>query len=98
MKPRIAIDATAVAPAGKGHARSQRKLVESLAALGRYDIIAYVRTPEAAALLPSVKTNVLGSGKALGWEQIGMRKVLHDSDLLVTLGDRLPVGSESRIV
>lgn len=96
--PRIAIDATSVAPAGKGHARSQRKLVESLAALGRFDVVAYVRTPEAAALLPRVETRVVGSGKALAWEQVGIRKALRDVDLLVTLGERLPVGSESRIV
>lgn len=95
---RIAIDATSVAPAGKGHARSQRKLVESIAALGRFDVVAYVRTPEAAALLPNVETRVVESGKALAWEQLGMRKALRDVDLLVTLGERLPVGSESRIV
>lgn len=96
--PRIAFDATSVSPAGKGHARSQRKLVESLAALGRYDIVAYVRTPEAAALLPGVETKIVGNGKALAWEQVGVRRALRDVDLLVTLGERLPVGSESRIV
>jgi glycosyltransferase involved in cell wall biosynthesis len=96
--PRIGIDATAVAPEGKGHARSQRKLVESLAALGRYDLVAYVRTPEAAAMLPGVATVVLGPGKAMAWEQVGMRRALHGVDLLVTLSDRLPIGGESRIV
>lgn len=96
--PRIGIDATAVAPAGKGHARTERKLVESLAALGRYDLVAYVRTPEAAALLPGVDTVVLGPGKAVVWEQVGMRRALGRLDLLVTLGDRLPVGAEGRIV
>ena len=94
---RVAIDATAVSPAGKGHARSQRKLVMSLAALGRFDVVAYVRTPAAAAML-DVETRVLGPGKAVVWEQIGMRRALRDADILVTLGDRLPVGAESRIV
>jgi len=96
--PRIGVDATAVAPAGKGHARSQRKLVESLAALGRYEIVAYVRAPEAATLLPGVETVVLGPGRAISWEQIGMRRALRGLDLLVTLADRLPVGAEGRIV
>ena len=41
---RVGVDATAVSAAGKGHARSQRKLVEALAALGRYEVVAYVRT------------------------------------------------------
>lgn len=96
--PRIGIDATAVAPEGKGHARSQRKLVEALAALGRYDVVAYVRTPEAAAMLPGVETVVLGPGKAMVWEQLGMRRVLRRVALLVTLADRLPLGAEKRIV
>jgi len=96
--PRVGVDATAVAPAGKGHARSQRKLVESIAALGRYDVVAYVRTREAAALLPGVETVVLGPGKAVVWEQLGMRRALRGLDVLLTLGDRLPVGAEGRIV
>jgi glycosyltransferase involved in cell wall biosynthesis len=96
--PRLAVDATAVSPAGKGHARSQRKLVESLAALGRFELVAYVRTPEAAALLPNVETVVLGPGKAIEWEQVGMRRALRDADLLVTLGERLPLGAERRFV
>ncbi|MHB8643779.1 MAG: glycosyltransferase family 4 protein [Gaiellaceae bacterium] len=95
--PRIAVDATAVAPAGKGHARSQRKLVESLAALGRFDVVAYVRSADAAALL-DVETVVLGPGRAIAWEQAGMRRALRNADLLVTLGDRLPLGAEGRIV
>jgi glycosyltransferase involved in cell wall biosynthesis len=96
-RARVGVDATAVAPAGKGHARSQRKLVEALAALDRYDVVAYVRTPEAAALL-DVDAVVLGPGKGVVWEQVGMRRALRDVELLVTLGDRLPVGGESRIV
>jgi glycosyltransferase involved in cell wall biosynthesis len=96
--PRIGVDATSVSPTGKGHARSQRKLVQSLGALGRYDVVAYVRTPEAAALLNEVETVVIGAGRALAWEQIGMRRALRDVDALVTLADRLPIGAERRIV
>ena len=96
--PRVGVDATAVSAAGKGHARSQRKLVEALAALGCYDVVAYVRTREAAALLPGVETVVIGPGRAIGWEQLGVRRALRGLDAFVTLGDRLPVGAEGRIV
>jgi glycosyltransferase involved in cell wall biosynthesis len=96
--PRVGVDATAVSAAGKGHARSQRKLVEALAALGRYDVVAYVRTREAGALLPGVETVVIGEGRAIGWEQLGVRRALRGLDAFVTLGDRLPVGAEGRIV
>jgi glycosyltransferase involved in cell wall biosynthesis len=96
--PRVAVDATSVSPEGKGHARSQRRLVEALAALGRYEIVAYVRTPEAAALLASVETILVEPGKAVVWEQVGMRRALGHADVLVTLADRLPVGAERRVV
>jgi glycosyltransferase involved in cell wall biosynthesis len=95
---RIGVDATSVSSHGKGHARSQRRLVESLAALGRYDVVAYVRTSEAAALLPGVETVAIGPGRAVAWEQVGMRRALRQLDALVTLGDRLPLGAEGRIV
>ncbi len=94
--PRIGVDATSVSRDGKGHARSQRRLVEALAALGRYDVVAYVRTQEAAALLPGVETSRDRAGKAVAWEQVGMRRALRRLDALVTLGDRLPLGAEER--
>ena len=96
--PRVGVDATAVSASGKGHARSQRKLVEALAAVGRYDVVAYVRTHEAADLLPGVARVVIGEGRAVGWEQLGVRRALRGLDAFVTLGDRLPVGAEGRIV
>jgi glycosyltransferase involved in cell wall biosynthesis len=96
--PRIGVDATSVSPAGKGHARSQRKLAESLAALGRYDVVAFVRNVEAAALLGGLETVVVGEGRALAWEQIGMRRALRGIDVMVTLADRLPLGAEARVV
>lgn len=95
---RVGIDATSVSPGGKGIARVQQKLVESLAALGRHDVLAFTRTPEAAAVLAPVRTHVVGEGLALAWEQMGMRRALRDVDVLLTLGDRLPVGAERRIV
>jgi glycosyltransferase involved in cell wall biosynthesis len=96
--PRVAVDATSVAPGGKGIARVQRHLVPALAALGRFDVVAYVRHPEAAELLAGVETVALAPGRAIGWEQLGMRRALRDADVLLTLGDRLPVGAEGRIV
>jgi glycosyltransferase involved in cell wall biosynthesis len=96
--PRVGVDATAVSEAGKGHARSQRKLVQALAALGRYEVVAYVRTAEAAALLPGIDAVVIGPGRAIGWEQVGVRRALRGVDAFVTLGDRLPLGAEGRIV
>jgi glycosyltransferase involved in cell wall biosynthesis len=96
--PRIGVDATSVSRDGKGHARSQRRLVEALSALGRYDVVAYVRTQEAAALLPGVETVAIGPGRAVAWEQVGMRRALRRLDALVTLGDRLPLGAEGRVV
>jgi glycosyltransferase involved in cell wall biosynthesis len=96
--PRIGVDATSVSPAGKGHARSQRKLVKSLAVLGRYDVVAFVRNEAAAALLDGVEAVVIGDGRALSWEQVGMRRALRGVDAMVTLTDRLPIGAEGRIV
>lgn len=96
--PRIGVDATSVSPTGKGHARSQRKLAEALAALGRYEVVAFVRTSEAAALLGGLETVVVGTGRALAWEQLGLRRALRGVDAMVTLTDRLPVGAEGRIV
>ncbi len=94
---RVGVDATAVAPAGKGHARTQRRLAQGLASLGRYDVVAFVRSEEAAALLDGMETVVIGQGRAIGWEQIGMRRALRGLDLLVTLGERLPIAAEQRI-
>jgi glycosyltransferase involved in cell wall biosynthesis len=94
---RVGIDATSVAPGGKGIARVQQKLVEALAALDRYELVAFTRTAAAAALL-ATEAHVVGDGLALAWEQIGMRRALRDVDVLITLGDRLPLGAEGRIV
>jgi glycosyltransferase involved in cell wall biosynthesis len=96
-RPRIGIDATSVAPNGKGAARVQRSLVGALAALGRYDVVAYLRTPEAASLFPG-ESVVLGPGRAVVWEQLGMRRALRRVDLLLTMDERLPLGAERRVV
>jgi glycosyltransferase involved in cell wall biosynthesis len=95
---RVGIDATSVAPGGKGIARVQERLVHALATHGRHDVVAFARTPAAAAELAPVATHVIGDGLALAWEQVGMRRALREVDVLLTLTDRLPVGAQKRIV
>jgi glycosyltransferase involved in cell wall biosynthesis len=99
---RIGIDGWAVAPDGKGHARTARRMIESLAAAApAHELVAFVRTDEAAAILPAnVEGVVVGDRIALTWEQVGMRRALarHRLDVMVTLTERLPFGSEGRFV
>lgn len=93
---RIGIDGTAIAPDGKGNARGQRKLVESLAAVGLgHELVAFVRTPEAAAELSDVdaRTVVVGDGLTIAWEQVGMPRGMARErlDVLLTMTERLPL-------
>lgn len=93
---RIGIDGTAIAGDGKGNARGQRKLVESLVALGLgHELVAFVRTPDAAAELSDVdvRTVVIGDGLTITWEQVGMPKRMarHRLDVLLTMTERLPL-------
>lgn len=91
----IGIDARQVSAAGKGHARTQRRLVESLAALGRHELVAFVRTGEAAEILrPSgVRIERIREPVAMLWEQVGMTREAErlGLDAFLTLGDRLPI-------
>ena len=91
---RIGIDARYASGAGKGIARSQRLLVESLAALGRYEIVAFVGEGGAGAF-PGVDARVerIREPIALLWEQVGMPRAARrfELDAFVTLADRLPV-------
>jgi glycosyltransferase involved in cell wall biosynthesis len=99
---RIGIDGFAVAPDGKGHARTARRMIESLAAAsGGHSLVAFVRSDEAAAVLPdTVERVVMRHRIALTWEQWGMRRAVrrHRLDVVLTLTDRLPVGAEPRFV
>src|SRR4051794_39646591 len=85
---RIGVDATTVAPAGKGHARTQRHLVEALAKRDGLELVAFVRDAAAAALLP-VETVVVRERPSLVWEQVGLPLRARRLDAVLTLGDRL---------
>jgi glycosyltransferase involved in cell wall biosynthesis len=92
---RIGIDATAVSAAGKGHARTQRHLVESLAALDSgHELVAFTRHPEAGYLLAptGARCVTVRERPSLRWELVGLPRAArsHRLDLVVTLSDRLP--------
>jgi glycosyltransferase involved in cell wall biosynthesis len=87
---RIGVDATAVSPAGKGHARTQRHTVEALAREPGIELVAFVRSAEAAALLP-VGSVVVRERPSILWEQVGLPLRARRLDAILTLGDRLSV-------
>jgi glycosyltransferase involved in cell wall biosynthesis len=99
---RIGVDGWSITPHGKGHARTARRMVESVAGLDLDERpIAFVRSEEAAAVLPSTVERVVVRDRiALQWEQLGLRRALRRRrlDLVLTLADRLPVGAEARFV
>lgn len=92
---RLGIDATSVAPDGKGIARVQRRTVETLAALGRHELVVFARHPEE---LPGAVR--VADRPALRWEQLGLPRVFreHRLDALLTWTDRLPVVGGGRYV
>ena len=63
---RVGIDATSVAPDGKGIARVQRGTVRALAELGRFELVVYARHPEEIAGARRVTIR-----PTLAWEQAG---------------------------
>lgn len=87
---RIGVDATHVAPEGKGHALSQRKAAEGLAELG-YDVVALTR-PEGAGLV-ELETYVLRSPKTILWElaelPVAARRLR--LDVVLSFSERLPL-------
>ncbi|MFN2468622.1 MAG: glycosyltransferase family 4 protein [Gaiellaceae bacterium] len=100
---RIGIDAIQVAPAGKGHARSQRRLVESLAALGDgHELTAFARSEDGAALLrgSGVRVERIRERHFLAWELWGMPRAARRLrlDAVVTLTDRLAAWGGTRFV
>lgn len=93
---RIAIDATSVAPDGKGISRVQLEAVRQLAALGLpHELVAFVRTPEAAALVEAagVRAEPTTDRLSIVWEQRGLPQALRrlGIDVLLATTDRLPV-------
>jgi glycosyltransferase involved in cell wall biosynthesis len=96
---RIGVDALAVSPAGKGLARVQQGVVEALAARPDAPAIrAFVRTPEAAALLP-VETEVVRARPGIVWELAGRPMRTRSFDAVVTWTERLsPVPQPPTVV
>jgi glycosyltransferase involved in cell wall biosynthesis len=89
---RLAIDATSVAPDGKGIARVQRGIVEALAAQGEHELVVFVRHPEAVALFHGVTTELVRPPLTLWWEQHGLPTAArrHRVDATLTWTERLP--------
>jgi hypothetical protein len=93
---RLGVDATSVAPGGKGIARVQRGTVEALARLGRHELVVFTRHPE----LLSVPTVPVAPGLTLAWEQRGLARAVreHRLDALLTWTERLPLAGRGRYV
>jgi glycosyltransferase involved in cell wall biosynthesis len=90
---RLGIDATSVAPHGKGISRVQRRTVESLRELGRHELVVFARHPD--ELSDSVAVD---ERPALRWEQLGMPRAVrrHGLDAMLTWTERLPVAGGGR--
>jgi glycosyltransferase involved in cell wall biosynthesis len=96
---RIGVDATTVAPGGKGNALSERKAVEGLASLGRFELVAFVRSAAAARML-DVETVRVRAPKAVLWEQLEQPRRVSQLrlDAMLTLSERLPLWGRGRYV
>jgi glycosyltransferase involved in cell wall biosynthesis len=90
---RIGVDATSVAPEGKGISRVQRRTVEALSALGSHDLVVFARHPaELPGALPVTER------PALAWEQRGLPRAVrrHRLDAMLTWTERLPLAGAGR--
>lgn len=94
---RIGIDATSVAPEGKGISRVQRGTVEALGALGRHELVVFARHPDQ---LPNVDAIAVSDRLTLLWEQRGLVRAVHEHrlDAMLTWTERLPLAGGSRFV
>jgi glycosyltransferase involved in cell wall biosynthesis len=90
---RLGIDATSVAPHGKGISRVQRRTVEALRQLGRHELVVFARHPEE---LPGAVA--VDERPALRWEQLGMPRAFrrHGLDAMLTWTERLPLRGGGR--
>jgi glycosyltransferase involved in cell wall biosynthesis len=90
---RLGIDATSVAPHGKGISRVQRRTVEALQALGRHELVVFARHPD--ELPGSVPVT---ERPALAWEQLGLPRAIrrHRLDAMLTWTERLPLAGDGR--
>lgn len=92
---RLGIDATSVAPDGKGIARVQRGTVRALAELARFELVVYARRPEQ---LPEVRAKRVTVRPTLAWEQVGLARAAREVDVLLTWTERLPLVGPGRFV
>jgi glycosyltransferase involved in cell wall biosynthesis len=91
----LGIDATSVAPDGKGIARVQRGTVRALASLGRHELVVVARHPEE---LPEVEALRVTPRLSLTWEQHGLAHAAREVDVLLTWTERLPLAGRARFV
>ena len=92
---RLGIDATSVAPEGKGIARVQRGTVRALAKLRRFELVVYARLPDE---LPEVRARRVAWRPTLAWEQLGLARAAREVDVLLTWTERLPLVGSGRFV
>ena len=92
---RLGIDATSVAPDGKGIARVQRGTVRALQERGAMELVVFARHPEE---LPEVGAVRVDPRFTLHWEQLGFPRVVreHRLDALLTWSERLPLRGRGR--
>lgn len=93
---RLGVDATSVAPEGKGIARVQRGTVEALARLGRHELVVFARHPEELSV-PAVG---VAPSLTLAWEQRGLPRAIreHRLDAMLTWTERVPLFGRGRYV
>lgn len=94
---RVGFDGLMISPDGKGHARSQRHAVESLAARHEHEFVVFVKEH---LNLPEVEVVPVTSRLTLDWELRGVRAAArrYHLDAFVTLSERLPLSGELPIV
>lgn len=100
---RIGIDASAIAPDGKGNARTQHETVAALAARrSGHELVVFV--PSAAAAATLAETDVVAvvapQRPAVRWEQLGLLRAArsHRLDAVLTWTERLPMTGGCRFV
>lgn len=90
---RLGIDATSIAPHGKGISRVQLGTVTALRELGRHELVVFAR-PGA----PVADTVQVTAKPALAWEQRGLPHAsrAHRLDAMLTWTERLPLAGGGR--
>ena len=93
---RLGVDATSVAPEGKGIARVQRHTVEALRQLGRHELVVFARHPDQFV----AQSHKVDWRPALAWEQVGLPRAYrrHRLDALLTWSERLPLAGGGRFL